>query len=161
MVTFNIHIHLQFSWISQESNGKSLETCSFAMPSREKMWEKMAEFLKNEMWNPHLVQLSFQEACERKWKLVTVLGYKWPFTGPMMDSVALNCSTNRSGSQITPNLVKLLYIEISATIQSQPSWFLNHIRTLGTWVNGTYTLLSLMKKREKHWIQHPIRPYAW
>jgi hypothetical protein len=83
----------------------------------------------------------------------------------MMDSGTHNCSTKRSGSQITPNLVKLLYIEILATIQSQPSWFLDHIGTLGTSVNGTYTkpftLFSLLRKREKHRILHPIRPYAW
>lgn len=70
-----------------------------------------------------------------------------------MDSGTLNCSTNRSGSQITPNLVKLLYIEILETIQSQPSWFLDHIGTLGTSVNGyiyqnLYPLVSFEKKRE-------------
>ncbi len=113
--------------------------CAALLCFPETCERKMAEFLKNEMWNPHLVQLSFQEACERKWKLVTVLGYEWPFTGPMMDSGTLSCSTNRSGPQITSNLVKLLYIEILATIQSQPSWFLDHIGKFGTPVNGTYT----------------------
>jgi hypothetical protein len=71
-----------------------------------------------------------------------------------MDSGTLNCSTNRSGSQITPNLVKSPYIKILETIQPQPSWFLDHIGTLGTSVNGTHTktltLLSLLKKRDKH-----------
>jgi hypothetical protein len=69
----------------------------------------------------------------------------------MMDSGALNCSTNRSGSQITPNSVKLLYIEILETIQSQPSWFLDHIGKFGTSVNGVYQnlypLVSFEKKR--------------
>jgi hypothetical protein len=39
MVTFNIHVHLQFDWISQEWNLKSLVRC----------------------------KLSFQETCESKW----------------------------------------------------------------------------------------------
>jgi hypothetical protein len=39
MVTFNIHVHLQFDWISQEWNVKSLVSC----------------------------KLSFPETCESKW----------------------------------------------------------------------------------------------
>jgi hypothetical protein len=59
MVTFNTHVHLQFDWISQEWNVKSLVRCKLSF--QETLWEQMAEFLQSEMWDHCEVRLIFRD----------------------------------------------------------------------------------------------------
>jgi hypothetical protein len=55
MVTFNIHVHLQF-----DSRVKCEISCEVQAQFSRDLWEQMAEFLQSEMWDHCEVRVIFQ-----------------------------------------------------------------------------------------------------